>query len=74
LLQILTKVTSVIKDDLAQGKSNEEIAADIRKIYSDDNSNGMNPLHDITLWVKKAVKAAVNKAFEDGGAQVENAT
>jgi hypothetical protein len=74
LLRILTKVAGVIKDDLAQGKSNEEIAADISKIYSDDDSNGTNPLHDTTLWVKKAVKAAANKAFEDGGAQVDNAT
>jgi flagellar biosynthesis/type III secretory pathway protein FliH len=71
--KILTKIAGLIQDDLAQGKSNEEIAADISKLYSDDDSDGTNPLNDVTLPVKKAVKAASNKALQDAQGEIENA-
>ncbi|GKZ25952.1 hypothetical protein AbraCBS73388_001764 [Aspergillus brasiliensis] len=72
--EILGKIADLIRDDLAQKKSNEEIAADISKLYGDDDGDGTNPLNDTTLWVKKAVKAAANKAFNDAAVQIEEAT
>ncbi|KAF4200936.1 hypothetical protein CNMCM8927_002286 [Aspergillus lentulus] len=71
--EILGKIVDLIQDDLAHGKLNEEIAADISKLYSDDDSDGTNPLNDVTLPVKKAVKAASNKALQDAAGEIENA-
>ncbi|GFF22961.1 hypothetical protein IFM46972_00516 [Aspergillus udagawae] len=73
LHRIIMKIVDVIQDDLAQGKSNEEIEADIRKLYGDDDSDGPNPLNDITLAVKRAVTTASNKALQDAALEVENA-
>jgi hypothetical protein len=67
------KIIDVIQDDLAQGKSNKEIEADIRKLYGNDDSDGPNPLNDITLAVKRAVTTASNKALQDAALEVENA-
>ncbi|KAL5049524.1 hypothetical protein BDW71DRAFT_204780 [Aspergillus fruticulosus] len=71
--KILGKIVDLIQDDLAQGKSNEEIAADISKLYGDDDSDGVNPLNDVTLAVKQAVATAANKALQDAAREVESA-
>ncbi|GIC88157.1 uncharacterized protein Aud_004548 [Aspergillus udagawae] len=71
-LQIIFKIVGVIQDDLAQGKSNEEIEADIRQLYGDDDGDGVNPLNDVTRAVKQAVTTAANKALQDAALEVEN--
>jgi hypothetical protein len=71
LHRIISRIVGLVKDDLAQGKSNEEIEADIRKLYADDDSDGPNLLKDITLTIKQAVTTASNKALQDAAQTVE---
>jgi hypothetical protein len=69
----MSKIGGLIKDGLGQGKSNEEIQADITRLFGDDDSDGVNPLHNITLSVKRAAKTASSKALQDAASEVDNA-